>query len=269
MKNVVVAIMAFLAIGTLWGETFTWKYVEKYSASKFASPNWKSFGGADNWAIGSDKNGINSDSLVPGKGDAIRLINDSVYGYVATIKCFDLDGQDYAVDRLENGESWSNRHILLKNGTLMFVNSFVNYAVRVHIFEGGKFVLGTECASCGGRSSSVNTFDVYANGELDVGGHFSVVLMRMTVNAGGTATLHPTTFAFDPRAVSENGFSFVRNNGILNLPAGVTLSGSSNTGDNVDPHIIRFEQLAGQMNIGGDFKSIATKGGVDFILGGG
>ena len=147
MNNVVIAIMAFLAIGTLWGETFTWKHSKSYSDSAFANPEWKEFGDWNNWAVGSSKNDTNPNNIVPSIEDSIRFSDSK------TIKSFDLKNSNHILGRLSNGKVWSNRYILLKNGVFGFSNSFTNYSAQIHIFADGKFVLGPDCGSRCGQMS--------------------------------------------------------------------------------------------------------------------
>lgn len=264
MKSLLMIVMGVLASGTIFAETFSWRHTEGYTANKFNSPSWKSFGDGANWAVG---HAIGGDQI-PSGADVIWMPSDtgnSWADYTASMHCFDLGGQNFEVGSLGNGKRWSARHILLRNGTLAFLNSFTNYFARIHVFDGGKFVLGPDCAACGGQSTSFNSFNVLSGGALEIGGDYNVVFMKMTINSGAEATLNPDRFAFDAAAVGS--VSFVRNSGTLNMPSGLVLSGSSN--QSTSKHKILIEQIGGTLNVGGSIVNNATYGSVDFVFSGG
>ena len=92
MKSLMMAAAVVLSSGTVLGEVFSWRHSETYSEGKLAAPNWKSFGDASNWAVGTDKTSANPDGRIPGPEDHLFYGNDS-----DTLKCFDLGGGDFRV----------------------------------------------------------------------------------------------------------------------------------------------------------------------------
>ncbi|MBR4939442.1 MAG: hypothetical protein IKZ22_11265, partial [Kiritimatiellae bacterium] len=82
---------------------------------------------------------------------------------------------------------------------------------------------------------------------------------------GGSATLQPSVFNVDSTANKNNGITFIRNCGTLNLPSGVEIGGYGG----VRPNVILFEQLDGTMNVGGNFKMSQYGDRAEFVLCGG
>ena len=147
--------------GIAMGETFAWKYEKASGSTPAASPDWRSFGTAANWAIGTDKNGSNPNGLIPGIGDYIH------YGASAPgTQAFDLDDTTYRVGGIVNGMNhWSPHLFLVRNGTLEFMNSFTNRGAHVYVYDTGRFVLGSGCGTLCGQSSLAGLCRVYSGGE--------------------------------------------------------------------------------------------------------
>ncbi len=241
---------------------FAWKTEVYYSAlTPPASPNWQSFGVATNWAVGTSKTGTNPDNLVPCASDKIY------YGASASdIQCFDMGGAAYTVSGLEGGDTkWNEHLILVRNGTLTFSESFTNYGAYVYVYDTGRFVLGPDCTSVSGRGGTASLWYVYDGGEMEIGGTFIFDLMHATVETGGKFTFHPDTFAFLNTANKSRGPSYLRNNGVLDIPGALTLSQRSGA----PPCTFSLEQLGGTLTLGGNFASTASADYFDFILAGG
>ena len=255
-------ITAIFVAASASAEVFSWKKATTHSGNTLPdNPGWSSFGDADNWATGTDKSGCNSAGRAPGEGD------DIYYGASGSdFFCFDLDGSEYIVRNLDNGDmNWVAHRMLVRNGSLTFTGSFTNTWQQVHVFKDGKFTLSPMSSGRFARGGNASLFAVYDGGELDLAGNLQVNKMEVEVESGGEATFRPAMFAFHNTANTAFGKSFVRNSGILNLPDGVRLTGNSG----VSPCTFLFEQIAGVMNIGGDFRSEVTADRADFVLNGG
>lgn len=241
---------------------FSWRFETGNSGAAIpASPNWQSFGSPASWAVGTSKSGSNPDSLIPGADDEIY------YGASANdIQCFDLDGVSYTVKGVNGGDTKWNEHLMLfRNGSLTFSGSFTNYGAHVHVYDAGKFVLGPACGTVSGRGGTSSVWHTYDGGEMDIGGEYVVNLAHVTVDAGGKMTFRPTTFAFHNTANKGNGPSYIRNNGTLDVPGDLNLSGRSGAA----PCVFSIEQCNGTMTLGGNLSSTASADYADFILSGG
>lgn len=257
-------IMAVVSVFVLWtgaGETFSWRHAETYSEDKLTKPNWKSFKDYENWAVGTDKTSENPDSRIPGSED------DIFYGReTENLQCFDLGGEDHTVRRLySDANYWQPHYFLVRNGGLVFSESFTNIGARVCVFNGGRFVLGVESSTRGGIGGTPNVYEVHDGGELQINGAFYIHKLQMTVEQGGSATLQPSVFDVDSTANKNNGITFIRNRGTLNLPSGVQIGGYGG----VRPNVILFEQLEGVMNVGGNFNMKQYGDRAEFVLSGG
>lgn len=224
-------------------------------------PNWRSFKDSKNWAVGTDKTSENPDSRIPGSED------DIFYGReTENLQCFDLGGEDHTVRRLySDANYWQPHYFLVRNGGLVFSESFTNIGARVCVFNGGRFVLGVESSTRGGIGGIPNVYEVHDGGELQINGAFYIHKLQMTVEQGGSATLKPTVFDVDSTANKNNGITFIRNFGTLNLPSGVKIGGYGG----VRPNVIRFEQVDGIVNIGGNFNMSQYGDRAEFVLSGG
>ena len=257
-------------------ETFTWKHISKNSGyTPPASPNWQAFGDPANWKIGDKDSGTveNTASLVPGAADTLYL--GKFDDYLGKSYCFDLGGILHTVSGISGGTSqWNPYLMLLKNGTLEFVESFTNNATHVHVYEKAKFVLGGNSKNLLGSPNLHSVFHVYEDGEVDFGGVSYFVNFQMIVDYGGKVTFHPSKFAFYSSAnVKHDGNCWiVSNSGTFDLPDGFLLEGQW-TADG--PCVFVFEQKNGVLNVGGNFeKSEMTDGQTnrnfaDFVLEGG
>ena len=245
------------------GETFAWKHAVT-SSSVPASPNWQSFGTAANWAVGTDKTGTNPNGLVPGVGDFIYY--GAEVNYVGTVQAFDFDGESYAVAGLASGMTGSGKHsFLLRNGTLEFTDNFTNRCAQVYVYDTGKFIVGSSCSSLCGGSGLLTLIKVYDGGEADIGGTIDVHFMRMEVESGGVMTFRPKTFAFHNTANKDNGDTWLKNSGMLNIPKNISLTGYSGK----RPCVFSIEQNAGILTLGGNIKNSQYGDVFDFTLAGG
>ena len=263
MKRIVAFTLAVMALmsGTLFAETFSWRHAETYSEDKLASPNWKSFGDAGNWAIGTDKTSANPDGRIPGSEDCLFYGTDS-----ETLKCFDLGGENFTLRGLfSDANYWQAHYFLVRNGGLTFSESFTNIGARVRISDGGRFVLAAGSSTRAGQGGTPNVYEVRDGGELRINGAFYIHKLLMTVAQGGSATLQPSVFNVDSTANKNNGITFIRNCGTLNLPSGVEIGGYGG----VRPNVILFEQIDGTMNVGGNFKMSQYGDRAEFVLCGG
>jgi hypothetical protein len=261
MKSLMMAAVAVLSSGTVLGEVFSWRHSETYSEGKLASPNWESFGDAGNWAIGTDKTSANPDGRIPGPEDYLFYGTDS-----ETLKCFDLGGEDFTLGGLfSDANYWQAHYFLVRNGGLTISQSFTNIGARVCISDGGKFVLGAGSSTRAGQGGTPNVYEVRDGGELRINGAFYIHKLQMTVAQAGAATLQPSVFNVDSTANKNNGITFIRNCGTLNLPSGVQIGGYGG----VRPNVILFEQLEGIMNVGGNFKMAQYGDRAEFVLSGG
>ena len=253
------AVMALMS-GTLFAETFSWRHAEAYTAATPpANPNWKSFGDASNWAVGTSKTADNPGNLIPGENDDINYGGDAF-----ALQCYDLGNSAYTV-KSYGGTTWNRHLLMLKNGALAFLNSFTNYNARFYICEGGKLTLGRDSEGLCGKGGSESVWVVRSGGELDISGSVYMHLFRMTVEDGGTATFCPKAFNVDSSANKVNGISFVRNYGVLNLPEGVKIGGYGGG----RPNVVLLEQSGGTMNVGGNFKMAQWGDRAEFVLSGG
>ena len=270
-----VVMTASLAVSfVVLGETFSWKHVTTASSdTPPASPEWQSFGDFNNWAVGETYSGDNPYSAVPGAGDAIY------YGYYSDynrkIANFNLADGSYTVRDILGGTSqWQPYLLLLTNGTLTVTGSFTNNSTHVHVYAGGKFVYGPDCDSIFGSSSIYTLFSAHEGGEVDIGGRIWMLNFHMLVNSGGTMTLRPEMLAIHSLA-NHTRDSWLRNQGTLNLPNGLTVDGVwTSSGDGAGCHFVLSHE-GGVLNIGGNFaKSEYTNGKYNnnhahFILAGG
>jgi len=262
MKNLIISVVGVILFSMATsGETYSWRHSETYSEGKLAAPNWKSFGDASNWAVGTDRTSANPDGRIPGPEDYLFYGNDS-----DTLKCFDLGGGDFTLGGLfSDANYWQAHYFLVRNGGLTISQSFTNIGARVRVLDGGKFVLGAGSSTRAGQGGTPNVYDVRDGGELRINGAFFIHKLQMTVAQGGAATLQPSVFNVDSTANKNNGITFIRNCGTLNLPSGVEIGGYGG----VRPNVILFEQIDGAMNVGGNFKMSQYGDRAEFVLSGG
>lgn len=257
-------------------ETFTWKHISKNSGETLpTSPNWQAFGDPANWKVGDKASGTseNTENLVPGATDTLFLGNFGDYS--AMSYCFDLGGARHTVSGISGGDTqWNPYLMLLKNGTLEFVEAFTNNCTHVHVYEDAKFILGGNSKNLLGSSNLHTIFHVYEGGEIDFAGAFYFVNFQMIVDDGGKATFHPSKFSFYSAANVKHDSNrwVIRNAGSFDLPDGFLLDGQWTTDG---PCVFVFEQKNGILNVGGNFeKSEKTDGQTnrnfaDFVLEGG
>ena len=262
-SRLTVIVTAVIMSSAVFGETFTWRS-SSTSGSMPASPDWQSFGVAANWAVGTDKTGTNPNNLVPGAGDLIYY--GAEVNYVGTVQAFDLGGEAYTVAGFASGMTgWGKHYFLFRNGTIEFTDNFTNRCAQVHVYDSGKFIVGSASGSLCGQSNSLTLIKVYDGGEADIGGNIDVRLMRMEVEPGGVMTFRPKTFAFNSSADKDNGVIWLKNRGTLVIPGKLSLTGYS--GDR--PCVFSIEQNAGTMTLGGNISNGQYGDVFDFILAGG
>ena len=280
MNRFMAVLLAAVAAMAANAETFSWKHVSTYSASKFSNPDWKSFGDGANWAIGQIVPSENTNNDIPTENDEFYF---GLHYYPETtnkdfrskIACIDLDGKSYAVKSLIGGDSqWLPYVLLLKNGSLEFSDSFTNNETQVHIYEGGKFVHGAGAKSLFGTSTSHTIFHCYSGSEFDFGGEAFIVNFDLIVEDGAKAVFDPSKFAFSSSANVRNAANSwsISNSGTVDLPNGFAIGGYW-TPDG--PCTFVFKQESGVLNVGGNFVKKAQTDGHDnnnnahFILSGG
>ena len=174
-------ITAIFVAASASAEVFSWKKATTHSGNTLPdNPEWSSFGDADNWATGTDKSGCNSAGRAPGKGD------DIYYGASGSdFFCFDLDGTEYIVRNLDNGDmNWVAHRMLVRNGSLTFTGSFTNTWQQVHVFKDGKFTLSPMSSGRFARGGNASLFAVYDGGELDLAGPHGLEAGHADLGAG-------------------------------------------------------------------------------------
>ena len=254
--------IALFICGSAFGETFAWR---NYTATSTlpASPNWQSFGTASNWAVGTDKNGSNPNSLVPGAGDYIYYgANNS------GLQVFDLDGQTHTVGGLTGGyeSHWSPHLFLLRNGTLECTTDFSNRAAHVYIYDTGRFILSKTCAMLCGGGGNYGKVQVYSGGEADLEGTIRINSLGVDVASGGTMTFRPKSLGFCQGQTNAQYPSYIRNEGTFSIPGGFTFAERSNTRKTV----LSIEQKGGTLTLGGNLvMGVPNDDYLDFILSGG
>ena len=267
-RGVPILLLCVLAVAPIANhavaDTFYWTPTANHSgATPPSSHAWKSFDASSNWAAGANPSAGNPDSRVPGEND--YFFYGKVSDFTGKVACMDMGGDRTVKGLLGGTTQWVPYLLLLQNGSLTFTESFTNNSTHVHVYDGGGFTLGANCASRCGSSNMYTLLHAHDGGELDVGGAVSIHLFRMIVDSGATATLHPSEFAFASSANKENGMSFVSNKGVLDVPDGLVISGYAG----VRPCTFLLEQSDGVLNLGGALAMTDYGDHAEFLLGGG
>jgi hypothetical protein len=236
-------------------ETFYWKDDTRAS-------QWRSFGSADSWAVGTTADAGNPQSKIPTASDDLYYGTDHSWDNYSR---FDLDGISYTLHGVVNGDmDYATRFLYFRNGTLTFTGNLTNTCYRISVKDTGKLVLASTCGARFGRGTQWGWIEVENGGEASVYGDLAFNGFILRVLSGGTLNLQPKSFATSTEFHESISAStrFVENSGTLNLPYGLTLGG---TGSGATKPVFRIYQRAGTINLGGSITR-ASGGWSDYEL---
>ena len=257
-KSVILAAaLASAFVSVVSADTFYWK-----NDTQRDTPQWRSFGDWQSWAVGTTADAGNPNHRVPQATDDFHAGVD--HGWMTT-QWMDLDGCSYSVCNLVDCyNDYAYRFLHVKNGRLTFTGSFTNSAYRIDAQDTGRFTLASTCASRFGRGGQAAKIDIKDGGILDMGGTVALVILYTTVQEGGTLNFEPMAFGSDTD-YPQGTPSWLVNRGTLNAPNGFNFGGiGSSTDTKFD-----FYQEAGAFNLGGDFKDSSMRTSISFYLCGG
>ena len=236
-------------------ETFYWK-------DDTSTSQWRSFGSADSWAVGTTADAGNPQGKVPTSSDDLYYGTNHSW---ANHSRFDLDGTSYILRGVVNGDcDYATRYLYFRNGTLTFTGNFTNTCYRISVKDTGKLVFAPTCGARFGRGEQWGWIEVEDGGEMSIYGDMAFNAFVLRVLPGGTLNLQPKSFVTSTAFTEDLSAStrFVENSGTLNLPQGLTLGG---TGGGATKPVYRIYQSAGTINLGGSITR-ASGGWSDYEL---
>ena len=169
-------------------------------------------------------------------------------------------------DKTDAEEKWGYNGIQIRNGTFGFSGEFKSTRSVVIAQSGGRFAFGDNAMVVLGYKGAQCFGIVKKDGEIVLAGDITFNAYQSRIDAGGIMTINPKEGVLKFVATGDAPDTFIRNSGTLNIPNGLTFSGTGRDNTNVT-----LEMLDGfTLNIGGNISHAKdTKGNFAFTMGSG
>lgn len=239
------ALAAVLALALAGGAAASEKKIYYWKTS---SNDFLSFTDPANWVMGTSASGEAATDY-PGGGDDDWLHYTTGY---ANGQYMDMGGQSVSVRGVDYTDAtlqYGQRGMGVRNGSLTFTSAFRTRQVKMTVYSGGTFATAASCALTTEWGGALNLFTVKSGGVLSLAGTMSIGNLRVTVEAGGTATVAPESFTLTDQgaATVEAWFD---NSGMMSFPNGLTIGATGKYGAG-HGCAYPFIQKSGTMTVGG------------------